>query len=343
MIEIDSEDLINFDDYPAIGEDSNDNDDIFSSQNNGQIIDNGIEDPFDNVFNNETNQNESELFNSLLAQKGFTDPSKILIENEDGTNEEINFNDLSLEEKIEILNYNETPDLDDNEIDVINYLRENNVSLEELIEYQRNLAIQEYLQSQQSNFTVDDLSDEELYRLEIKSKYDHLTDDEIDQELQKELNNPDIFKKKVDKLRDIYKQEELDEQTRLSNESKLEEEQNYQTLVDTMIEVAQDTNELFDLELEDEDKEEILQFLLQKDINGVSEFAKMINDPKQLFNMAWFALKGQEAFNVIHDYYKKEIDTARKNTSSMTSRKTVVKKDNVKKGEDPYGLNEIFK
>ena len=128
-----------------------------------------------------------------------------------------------------------------------------------------------------------------------------------------------------------------------AKQAELEEEQNYQILVDSMVEIAQDTNELFDLELEDEDKEEVLQFLLNKDINGQSEFVKLLNDPNALFQLAWFATKGQEAFNTIHDYYKKEIDLARKaKGASLTSQRTVVKKD-TKPKDDPYGLNEIFK
>ena len=114
-------------------------------------------------------------------------------------------------------------------------------------------------------------------------------------------------------------------------------------LVDSMVEVAQETDELFDLELEDDDKEEVLQFLLNKDINGQSEFVKLLNDPNALFQLAWFAIKGQEAFSTIHDYYKKEIDLARKaKGSGLTSQRTVVKKESKPK-DDPYGLNEIFK
>ncbi len=89
--------------------------------------------------------------------------------------------------------------------------------------------------------------------------------------------------------------------------------------------------------------EEVLQFLLSKDINGQSEFVKLLNDPNALFQLAWFATKGQEAFSTIHDYYKKEIDTARKAKGpGLTSQRTVVKKESKPK-DDPYGLNEIFK
>lgn len=337
MEQFEDDDLLDFNEYSEDNIIPDVEDEIFSAEQNNSDLSN-IE---DELFGESKTEN-SELINNLLAQRGITDASKIQIEDEDGNIQELDFNSLPIEEQLEILQQ-ETPELDDSEIETINYLRENGVGIQELIEYHRNQAIQEYLQSQQTDYTVDNLSDEELYKLDIASRYEDLSEEELEIELQKELNNPDLFKKKVDKLREVYKQEEIAEQTELAKQAELEEEQNYQVLIDSMVEVAQETNELFDLELEDEDKEEVLQFLLNKDINGQSEFVKLLNDPKALFQLAWFATKGQEAFSTIHDYYKKEIDLARKaKGSSLTSQRTVVKKE-TKPKDDPYGLNEIFK
>ena len=337
MEQFEDDDLLDFNEYSEDNITPEVEDEIFSAEQNNSDLSN-IE---DELFGESKTEN-SELINNLLAQRGITDASKIQIEDEDGNIQELDFNSLPIEEQLEILQQ-ETPELDDSEIETINYLRENGVGIQELIEYHRNQAIQEYLQSQQIDYTVDNLSDEELYKLDIASRYEDLSEEELEIELQKELNNPDLFKKKVDKLREVYKQEEIAEQTELAKQAELEEEQNYQILIDSMVEVAQETNELFDLELEDEDKEEVLQFLLNKDINGQSEFVKLLNDPKALFQLAWFATKGQEAFSTIHDYYKKEIDLARKaKGSSLTSQRTVVKKE-TKPKDDPYGLNEIFK
>ena len=337
MVEFEDDDLLDFNEYSDDSLTPDVDDGIFSTED-GNKQSSSIE---DDLFGETTTEN-SELISNLLAQKGITDASKIQIEDEDGNIQELDFNSLPIEEQLEILQQ-ETPELDDSEIETINYLRENGIGIQELIEYHRNQAIQEYLQTQQTDYTVDDLSDEELYKLDIAARYEDLSEEELEIELQKELNNPDLFKKKVDKLREVYKQEEIAEQNALSQQAELEEEQNYQMLVDSMVEVAQGTDELFDLELEDDDKEEVLQFLLNKDINGQSEFVKLLNDPKALFQLAWFATKGQEAFSTIHDYYKKEIDLARKaKGSGLTSQRTVVKKESKPK-DDPYGLNEIFK
>ena len=337
MLEFEDDDLLDFNEYSDDSLTPDVDDSIFSTEDDNKQSSNIEDDLF-----GESKIENSELISNLLAQRGITDASKIRIEDEDGNIQELDFNSLPIEEQLEILQQ-DSPELDDSEIETINYLRENGIGVQELIEYHRNQAIQEYLQAQQTNYTVDNLSDEELYKLDIASRYEELSEEELEIELQKELNNPDLFKKKIDKLREVYKQEEIAEQNELAKQAELEEEQNYQTLVDSMIEVAQGTNELFDLELEDEDKEEVLQFLLSKDINGQSEFVKLLNDPNALFQLAWFATKGQEAFNTIHDYYKKEIDLARKTKeSSLTSQRIVVKKESKPK-DDPYGLNDIFK
>lgn len=337
MAGFEDDDLLDFNEYSDDNAVSVVEDDVFATEGN----DNETSSIEDDLFG-ENKPESSELISNLLAQRGITDASKIQIEDEDGNIQELDFNSLPIEEQLEILQQ-ETPELDDSEIEVINYLRENGVGIQELIEYHRNQAIQEFLQSQQESYTIDNLSDEELYRLDIAARYEDLSEEELEIELQKELNNPDLFKKKVDKLREVYKQEEIAEQSELAKQIELEEEQNYQTLVDSMVEIAQGTNELFDLELEDEDKEEVLQFLLSKDMNGQSEFFKLLNDPNALFQLAWFATKGQEAFSTIHDYYKKEIDSARKAKGpGLTSQRPVVKKE-TKPKDDPYGLKDIFK
>ena len=74
---------------------------------------------------------ENDYINYLLSAKG-VDPHALLYEDEDGTEKTVNFYELSPEEQLNILNYNPTAhELEDDEIEVINFLRENNITLEE--------------------------------------------------------------------------------------------------------------------------------------------------------------------------------------------------------------------
>ena len=51
---------------------------------------------------------------------------------------------------------------------------------------------------------VSDLSNDELFVLDLINRFPDLSEEEIEIELSKEQNNPDLFNKKVIKLRESY-------------------------------------------------------------------------------------------------------------------------------------------
>ena len=128
-----NDDLIDFDEYANQDNDVNQEDNLFDNYSSDLESSDLEDDDFMGKLNNNSNEFDSEILSNLLLQKGITDPSKIQIEDEDGNLTEVDFNSLPLEEKLEILNYENSPELDDLEIETINYLRENNVSLDDLI------------------------------------------------------------------------------------------------------------------------------------------------------------------------------------------------------------------
>ena len=254
---------------------------------------------------------ENEVINELLLAKGIADPSKLNYENEDGTLSEVNFYELPYNEQLNILKANDDVNtiLDTEEIDTINFLRTHNVTLEEAIEYYQRKAIEDHINSQNIvGLEVDQYTDEELYVLDLRNKYEELTDEEIGLELQKQLEHPDLFKKKVDKLRTEYKEIEEQQIQETIRTREQQDEQKYQELESNLINVAQSIEDIGGLDLDVDDKNEILSYILEKDINGVTPFIKSLNSPQQLFELAWFAVKGNDAFNILHDYYRKEIE-----------------------------------
>ena len=62
-----------------------------------------------------------------------------------------------------------------------------------------------------------------------------------------------------------------------------------------------------------EDKEELAQFILGRDQAGINWFGKALEDPDTVVRMAWFALKGEDAFNDIENYISQQIKTAAQN------------------------------
>jgi hypothetical protein len=94
--------------------------------------------------------------------------------------------------------------LSNDEIAMLNFFRENNISLNDYINYQNQQAIESYKKNQEVAFTIDQLNDQELFVLDLKYKYPDLTDEELATELENAIDDEALFAKKVGKLRQDY-------------------------------------------------------------------------------------------------------------------------------------------
>lgn len=251
----------------------------------------------------------------LLKSRG-VDRERVRIENEDGEIEEWKFDDLDDETKFGILNQNNDM-LSDDEITAVNFLRQNRMNLQDFVEYQRQQAIKEYLeQNSTPQYTVDQVSDDDLFRFELQDQMPDLTDEEIEDQLNRAKENETFFQKKIAALRKEYK--ELEDKQIKANEEQAaaEKEEQFNQLAQSLVSVAKDTEEMNGMLLDDQDKEDVLSFLLDRDANGQSEFYKLFSDPKALFKMAWTMLKGDQAHEAYTQYFTNEIAKARRGTKT---------------------------
>lgn len=251
----------------------------------------------------------------LLKSRG-VDRERVRIENEDGEIEEWKFDDLDDETKFGILNQSNDM-LSDDEITAVNFLRQNRMNLQDFVEYQRQQAIKEYLeQNSTPQYTVDQVSDDDLFRFELQDQMPDLTDEEIEDQLNRAKENETFFQKKVAALRKEYK--ELEDKQIKANEEQAaaEKEEQFNQLAQSLVSVARDTEEMNGMLLDDQDKEDVLSFLLDRDANGQSEFYKLFSDPKALFKMAWTMLKGDQAHETYTQYFTNEIAKARRGTKT---------------------------
>lgn len=257
---------------------------------------------------------EDDIIISMLKQIGISDPSKIKFENDEGEIEEVSWDSLSAEEKMNILTP-ESPDpnfgLEDPEINFINLLRDAGITPEEYINYQREQAIEEYRQALEGNpqYEVERLTDEDLYALDLQSRVPDMTDEEVAIALEHEKANPELFEKKMQGIRAEYK---ALEDERRQNEELLEQQQKqeqFEAFQSDVLDAIESLDEVggVKLNLGEDDMEEVANFILSLDSAGVSYLGKALDDPQTLARMAWFALKGDEAFATITDYYDKEI------------------------------------
>lgn len=263
-------------------------------------------------------QSPTDLVALLLKSKGIIDSSQILVENEDGTESTRDFNELTPAEQLEILSSDDSQmnyGLEDEEVEAVNYLRENKITLDELIEYHRRTAVEEYQNSgQETAFEIDNYSDEELYVLDLKAKYDDFTNEELEIKLTKALESPDLFKKEIDKIRGEYKTLEEENTTATQTQATQAQEEAFQQITNTLSDIATRTDDMYGIELDDQDKEDVINLIIDRDLNGVTPLVKALDDPDKLFRAAWFIAKGDEAFEILHKYYAKQIEDVRKSS-----------------------------
>lgn len=297
---------------------------------------------------NNSSSEEPDALKEFLKNKGIDDYTKIKFENEDGTIEEVSWDSLTEEEKLNILNTqedNSDTDLDDSEIDLINRLRLSQMSVEDFINAIKQQGASEYaksIQDQQEeevyNYTVDDLSDEELYVLDLQARIADISDEELSEALDRAKANEVLFKKEVDGLREDYKrmEDERNQQQEAIAEQKRQEQ--FAAFSSSIVDGINSFNNIgeLDVDMNDDDKNELYDFITGVDNAGINHFAKALNDPDTIVRTAWFALHGEDIINSISDYYKTQIQAVAKanyergladaKPKRNTERKVVVKK-----------------
>lgn len=322
-----------------------DEDDFFSEDTT--LTDTKENDTFDSYDDPSDDLSETDqLIESVLKQKGIPNIDSVQIINEDGNPEYVNFNSLSQEEKLAILNTNDSQMLTGDEINLVNFLRQNKISIEDYINYREQEAYKKGVASMEISSTVDEASDDEIFMAELRSKYPTLTEEELLQEMEREHQNEELFNKKVELLRQQYKEIEEAENQEKMKAAELETAQERDYIQNSLIQAAQKVDNLFGLELDDYDKDEVLQYLLDRGADGKSAFTKALQDPNMLFYLSWCAIKGPEAFNALHQYYNKELEKARQRNTGSNGRTVKAVRNSYKddsKGKDRYGMADIFK
>lgn len=295
---------------------------------NDQYSENNDEQSFDD--------SDKDYLDMLLSSKGLS-KDNIQVYDENNNIVSVSFDSLSDQEKFDLLSSQQESALPtDDEIETLNYLRKNNMSLEDFADYQKQLGIQEYMNSQIPKSDIDTYSDDEIIAYDIIKRFgDQYEDADIDAEIDRLKENPDAFQKKVSLLREMYKQEEANTAKLYQQQQEAETQEKVNNMLSSYSQALNDMGFIQGIELDDDDKNELFQFVLQKDQNGQTEFSKLLNDPDSVLKMAWFALHGEDAMTNVVDYFKKEITkrensgprVVNRNTKSTSTNKTQFKFD----------------
>ena len=288
----------------AIGIDDLDDDDILESGQQQEIQEPPVTPPLGQ-------ESEEDFMSDFLKTRGIDDLNKINFQDDNGNISTRGWNELSNEEKINILNM----PLETNEDNNNNYLTEEEINLLTQMR-QSNLSPEEYIKQLSGEaqeivpqYKIDELSDDEVYLLDLESRVGELSDEEAANALALAKQSEDFYKKQIEGIRKEYKEREdlkaQQEQAELEEENRQAFEQYQAHVVDAINEFNSIGN--FDLNFDDADKEELAEFMLTQDQNGKNYLYQALQDPETLTKAAWFILNGEEAFNSISDYYIKQI------------------------------------
>lgn len=333
--------------------DINDLDDDFEEQLEEQHEETS-EDDVQGVSNHEES---NDIVSDLLKDRGIDDINKIKFEEENGTVVEKPWSSLTKEEQRNILNQSPESDpesnLDDSEIEMLNQMRLAGMTPEQYVTALRQQGanyVASQQQKEQPSYKIDDLTDEELYVLDLQYRSPEMTDEEMQKMLTTAMSDEGLFNKTVSGLRNYYKALEQEEQSRKDLEIKEQEQQQFNEYSNKILNSIQDVNSVgnMDIQLSDDDREELAEFILGRDKAGINWFGKALEDPDTVVRMAWFALKGEDAFNDIEsyisqqikataqNYYNKGLQDAKKSPKVVVTNPTINKPNN-----EPMGLESI--
>lgn len=286
-------------------------DDLTSNEENTSLQETSEETPDENQ-----DIPQEDVIDLYLKHKGIDDKSKIKFENDEGQIEEKDWNSLSKDEKLNILTSSESAaedGLDSSEIDLINMVRASGMTPEEFVNYIRQGALSEASQAT-PQYEIDQYTDDELFLTDLYSRTPDISQDEALEALDKAKSNESLYTKQINALRAEYQQIEQENLAQAQIEQEQEAALQYNQFANQIVDEINGFTEFkgYDLNLDDNDKQEVYEFITGKDAAGVNYMAKALSDPQILVKTAWLALNGEQMIDDITTYFQKEISNVRK-------------------------------
>ena len=229
---------------------------------------------------------DDDFTKEVLRLKGISDPNKIKFEDESGAIIERAWNDLTTNEKLGILTLEEDTDtdLEDEEINFINMLRSNNLTPSQYLEAFQNNIIQNMQDNQPIAYEVNNLTDDELFALDLIEKLgeDNVTDEELQEAIENAKSNSDLYEKQIQALRTHYQNLENEQMLQEQQLQQAQFEQNYQGFSEQILNQIEGFEQIAgqEIELSVEDKNDIANYILTRDETGLTDFYKDLQNPQ---------------------------------------------------------------
>ena len=285
------------------------------------------DDDHDHDDTEEDTEEVTDFVSAYLKDLGIADPSKMQFQNEDGSVEEVDFATLSDEEKLNVLKDLSNPGYTEYEKNVIEFLRQNNATLDDVIEHYSQKAIQDYLAENPEAehkrvYSIDDYTDDEIYLIGLHNQYPDFTDEELNSKLESAKLNDELFAKEVGAMRTAMKADEDAEIARQEQEyeqSYQELQQNLQNAMTNFTEIVLDPDDPKSdaLQIEDADKQDMLKYLIERDKDGKSQLVKDLENPNALIEIAYYRTRERDNLTGLTRYWKNELANERKEKAKL--------------------------
>ena len=241
---------------------------------------------------------EDDLTTEVLKLRGISNPDKIKFQDESGAITERSWDSLTKEEQINILadqreDQGTNNDLAEDEIELINSIRNSGMSVQDYIQ-----TITPQINQPQDTNQFDTMSDEDLYAFDILNKVgnDNITDEELDAALEAAKANETLFKKTVEGLRQQYNRLQEEQKQNIANQQQAAAQQRYQAFANVVNNQIDNFNSFAGqpIQLSNQDKDNLSEFMLALDEDGSSALGKALQDPRLLTKAAFWLLNEQE-------------------------------------------------
>lgn len=287
---------------------------------------------------------EDDLTNDLLALRGIKDLDKIKFEDESGAIVERSWNSLDKAEKLNILAgeqeqpHDDSQDLDDDEINLINTIRNSGMNVNQ---YMENIQPVETPQAYDSQ----DLTDDELYALNILQTVgsEDITDEEIAKAVEDAKANEELYNRTVQGLRRQYQQLQKDEQERQQQAQYAKQQEQYQAYANRVDYEIQNFNNFAgqEIELDNNEKQQLADFMLNIDQNtGLSPLGQALNNPQYLTKAAFWLLNEDKIMAELNkqaqDAYKRGYDAGKNDKSTFVKKPKSSPKKEVNFDDDDW-------
>jgi hypothetical protein len=226
------------------------------------------------------------------------------------------FTELDEDQQAEVLSHLHTTStvaleekygLDENEISLINYLRQNNKTIDDVV---TDLAMQRVnailaLQSTES-VDYDKMDNDAIYMAFLKQSNPEATVEQLEKDLAT-AKQMSAYDKSVASIKDGFKRTQQDAIEAAKVERRKEAEAELESQRKTVVTAVSQLKELDGFQLDDSMKNSVLDIILSVDEDGDSRFmTEVFSDPNKLFKAAWWYINGADLMQQRETYWKKE-------------------------------------